>query len=79
MNDKRRKILKKATEKIKDAIVDIEFVKDEEQDAYDNLPENFQMSDKGEQMQEYVYMLDEAIDSLNDALEDFEDAIENMI
>jgi len=39
---------------------------DEEQDAYDNLPENIQASDRGDLMMQNVDSLQEAVDGLED-------------
>ena len=60
MNKERRKRLAEAFEKIGEVKEIIESVKDEEQEAYDNLPENFQNGERGEEMQGYIEMLDEA-------------------
>lgn len=45
----------------------LEEVKSEEQDAYDNLPENFQYGERGEEMQNYIEMIDEADGYIEDA------------
>lgn len=44
----------------------MEEVKDEEQEAYDNLPESFQYGERGEQMQEYIDSMDEAYENLEE-------------
>lgn len=67
MNKERRKRLAEAFEKIGEVKEIIESVKDEEQEAYDNLPENFQNWERGEEMQGYIEMLDEAYGYLDDA------------
>lgn len=60
MNKIRRKQLQEASELIAKAQGIIESVKDEEQEAHDNLPESIQYGEKGQQMEEYIDMLDEA-------------------
>lgn len=65
MNKQRRKELEKAFKLIEEAQEIIEVVKEE--DAYDNLPENFQYGERGEEMQSYIEMLDEAVGYLDDA------------
>ena len=45
---------------------EVESLKDELQDWYDNLPENFQNGDKGSELQEAI----EALDSLYQELDD---------
>ena len=67
MNKERRKRLAEAFEKIGEVKEIIESVKDEGQEAYDNLPENFQNGERGEEMQGYIEMLDEAYGYLDDA------------
>lgn len=67
MNKERRKMLAEAFEKIGEAKEILENVKDEEQEAYDNLPENFQNGERGEEMQGYIDMLEEAYGYLDDA------------
>lgn len=67
MNKERRKRLAEAYEKIGEVKEILESVKDEEQEAYDNLPENFQNGERGEEMQNYIDMIDEAYGYLDDA------------
>lgn len=54
MNKIRRKQLQEASELIAKAQGIIESVKDEEQEAHDNLPESIQYGEKGQQMEEYI-------------------------
>jgi len=42
-------------------------VRDEEQEAYDNMPESFQGGEKGEKAQECISAIEDAISSLEDA------------
>ena len=73
MNRVRRKSLKDVLgkmdelsavlENVKDAI---QAVLDEEQEAYDNLPEGLQEAERGQQMQEYIEALEGVVDSLGD-------------
>ena len=67
MNKERRKRLAEAFEKIGEVREILEGVKDEEQEAYDNPPENFQNGERGEEMQNYIEMIDEACGYLEDA------------
>ena len=67
MNKERRKRLTKEYELIEEAKAIPEEVKDDEAEAYDNLPENFQNGDRGEEIQGYIEMLDEACNYLDDA------------
>ena len=45
----------------------LEAVKDEEQEAHDNLPESIQYGERGEEMEGYIEMMDESIGYLEDA------------
>ena len=76
MNARRRKEIAKAIALIEDAIAILDSVAEEEREAYDNLPESLQYSERGERMEEcaeaieYVSSeLTDQIDSLNDAIE----------
>lgn len=68
MNKQRRKELAKASELISQAQAIIESVKEEEEDAHDNLPESIQYGEKGEQMEEYIDTLDEAYGMCDDLM-----------
>lgn len=73
MNKLRRKELSRIIEKlerlealrleIKD---ELETVLEEEQEAFDNLPESLQESERGQQMQEYIEAMDGALDALDE-------------
>lgn len=67
MNKARRKRLEEAFDLIAQAQEIIEEVKDEEQEAHDNLPEQFQYGERGEEMEGYIEMLDETYGYLDDA------------
>lgn len=67
MNKVRRKKLGDAFELISQAKEILEAVKEEEQEAIDNLPDNFRFGEPGEEMEGYIEMLDEAFNYLDDA------------
>lgn len=67
MNRQKRKKLEKAFVLIEEAEEILEEVKTEEEDSYENLPDNFRDGDKGEEMQNYIEMIDESIGYLQDA------------
>ena len=46
-----------------------EDVNGTEQEAFDNLPESFQESEKGERMQEYIEYMEEALSSIEESIE----------
>ena len=60
---------------------DVEMILEEEQDAFDNLPESLQDSERGERMQEAIDALENALDGLdlNDVLTDSQTYIEDAI
>ena len=73
MKEERLKTLKRCLNMIQNAHDVLEEVRDEDQDAYDNLPEGLQYSERGDLMEEAVNNLDDAIDYLDDVLSSLED------
>ncbi len=67
MNRQRRKKLSEAFDLVAKAEELIDAVKDEETESYENLPDNFRDGDRGEEMQNYIDMMDEVIGYLQDA------------
>ena len=67
MNKQRRKRLTEAFNKIAEVMGILEEVKSEEEESYENLPDNFRDGEKGEEMQNYIEMLEEANNYLDDA------------
>jgi|PlaIllAssembly_1097288.scaffolds.fasta_scaffold1865899_2 hypothetical protein len=67
MNKERRKALEKVDEVISDALTRLQDIKDEEESAFDALPEGFQSGEKGEAMQEAIQNMEDAIGMLEDA------------
>ena len=74
MNAARRKELKRALEMLDEAKTILEQVAEEEQEAYDNLPESIQDSEKGEQ----IYDNADTLSGYMDDLDDMMSAIEEM-
>ena len=54
---------------------DLETVCGEEQDAYDNLPESLQESDRGETMYNAIDNMESAMSSLGEALDYIVEAV----
>lgn len=69
MNKQRRKSLTEAYDKLAEVVESIEFLRDEEQESFDNLPEGIQESERGEQMQEYIDSMENALTSLEEAID----------
>lgn len=75
MNKNRRKRIEEIINTIVDAADNLEVIKDEEQEVFDNMPENFQYAERGEAIQENVDDLDDAISNLQDAIETLENIV----
>ena len=75
MNKARRKELDRAADMLREAYSIIESCRDDEEDAYDNLPESFQDGERGEEMQEYIDVMDEVMDQIDDAANAIEEII----
>lgn len=76
MNADRRKRIQEIIDQLTDIQTDAEAIRDEEQEAYDNLPENLQGSERGEAMSEAADNLDNAYNSIDEVLEYLNAAIE---
>lgn len=82
MNAKRREALKEASLKIQQAIdmlneakESIDEIQSEEEEAYENLPESFQESDRGETMQENIFTMGNVRESIEDQVTELEDCL----
>lgn len=64
MNKQRRKKIARAIKRIEEAVDILEKVKEEEEEAYNNLPEPIQYSERGEEMEQYIDILDSKIDDI---------------
>ena len=72
MNNPRRKELEKALELLGQAHDIIETCYEEESDAFDNLPESIQDSERGEKMSDNVDMLSDILSTLDDIASDMD-------
>lgn len=66
MNNDRRKRITEAQELLSQARAILEIVRDEEQEAYENLPESLQVSERGLKMEDALDILDNAVSDLED-------------
>lgn len=74
MNDKRRAAIRALFHRVTELRAELETVRDEEQDYYDNMPDSFRDGEKGDKAQEAVDALDEAVNGLENVesvLEEF--------
>ena len=74
MNNKRRKQIETVRTTLEALMVTVETIRDEEQEAYDNLPDSLQDGTRGERMTEAIDSLESALDNLNDANDALEEA-----
>lgn len=75
MNKQRRKQLDEILARLQECMADLEYIKDDEQEAFDNLPESIQYSEKGEIMEEYVSDIEYVISDLDTCISNLEDII----
>ena len=75
MNKQRREELLKVKTVLESLGTALERIKDDEEFAYDNMPENLQYSMRGEESQDAINSLDEAIDNLNESISCIEEVI----
>lgn len=74
MNKARRKVLRDICERLDSIRDEVEGVKDEEEAAYNNLPDGLRDGIKGELMAENVDNLQEAIDGLENVYDKIDTA-----
>lgn len=75
MNKDRRKSIERIVDKINEIKADLTWVRNDEEEAYDNLPEGIQSSERGDSMQEAIEAMDDADGSLQEAVDFLEEII----
>ncbi len=76
MNKQRRKSIGEVISKLEELREELDGIMSDEQEAFDNLPESLQESDRGNAMQEAIDNLDYAMSSFEEAIEYLESACE---
>lgn len=76
MNEQRRKEIAKAIALIEDAIAILDCAAEEEREAYDNLPESLQSSERGERMEECADAIENVSSELTDQIDYLNETIE---
>lgn len=76
MNKARRAKLSAVINVLTELKDSVEILQDEEQTAFDNLPESMQESERGEAMQDAADNMSDAMDLLDEAIEALESAME---
>ena len=69
MNKKRRIRIEKVVSTLEDMSAEISDIMQEEQEAYDNMPESLQYSERGERMSEIVDAFDSIISDIDYIIE----------
>ncbi len=69
MNNQRREKLRNINRKLEEINSELNAVKDDEEWAFESMPENLQSSMRGEDSQEYISIMEDAIDHIEQALE----------
>lgn len=75
MNNARRKEIREAISLIQEAVDILVNVREDEEMAYENLPEGIQMSERGDAMQEWIDTLTDAEDSIQDVIDNLENQL----
>lgn len=78
MNNERRKSISIAATLIERARDMLDDAKNEEQDAFDNMPESLQESERGQLMEETIGVLEEAYTGLDTALDEL-NAVDQLL
>lgn len=76
MNKARRKWLEDIYNRLEVLKDELENLSVEEQDAYDNLPESLQDSERGDAMEENVSDIDDAASSIEEIMDTIQDIID---
>lgn len=75
MNNNRRKEIKRISAALTELYNELEKVKDDEEFAFDSMPEGLQYSMRGEESQDAISSLDEASQYLSDAIDSLEEIV----
>ena len=76
MNANRRKQIQVITDEIVNLMSQVETLRDEEQDAFDAMPEGIQNSERGEKSQNAIDQLDNAASSITETIDGLNEARE---
>ena len=74
MNNARRKKINDVVVGLEELSRKIEYILDEEQECFDNMPENLQESDRACAIQDSIDNLENAIDKIEDIIDDLSEA-----
>lgn len=74
MNNERRKHLTALSQQLAELKDDVQAVLDEEEDAFNNLPEGLQNGERGDTMQTAIAALDAAVSALEETSDQLTEA-----
>lgn len=74
MNKSRRKALQFVIDTL--STIDLQSISDEEQEAFNNMPEGLQSSERGERTQEIAEQLEEASNTLSELIDTLNSCLE---
>lgn len=77
MNNDRRTRIAEAQEEFRNLSARIEEIAEEEREALESLPENFQETDRGERMEQAADALDEVVGQIDEAVDALDDVAAN--
>lgn len=75
MNKERRKRIEEIQDKILGLQADLQWIKEEEEEAYDNLPDGIRDGERGDAMQDAIDAMENADSSLQDAYDNLSDVL----
>lgn len=76
MNKTRRKSIQQIIDTLTDLKENVDLLREEEQEAYDNLPESLQESERGEAMSSAIYNLEDAMENIDLVTDSLEEAMQ---
>ena len=76
MNANRRKRLEKVIGRLTELMAEIDAVREDEQEAFDNMPEGLQYSERGEQMSDNIDTLDMSCLDLGNVINQLQEIVE---
>lgn len=76
MNKARRKWLQSVIDALEEQKCEIESIQEEEQEAYDNMPEGLQEAERGQTIYENCDTLESAASDLEDIISNLQEALE---
>lgn len=76
MNANRRKRLEKVIGRLTELMDEIDAVREDEQEAFDNMPEGLKYSERGEQMSDNIDTLDMSCLDLGNVINQLQEIVE---